>query len=288
MLFIINDSIKSSPVHSIKNSCTESMHDCLCPGRWSRGWTWQVKQRHGDTQGSGTEWLWGHHRATAFECTMQGLNLWPGSLSNTQKNTEHWTPSPKCPSSQAPAESSDAQTKAFALSHNIRKDSLVPKHFSWGLVAKGEGTSLWMLWVGKLSHTHRHSKWGTSLCLVAELTHLELVRYLSKQILLSHRWASFMQVPQEICVCFSECQTRANAFWHRVLLSRDSSASAVGMSRANSHNAAKGCRHNSSHPAVSSVSTSPPEESRLINPPALLHWNTRQKMRLSHSSLKTM
>lgn len=33
MLFIINDSIKSLPLHSIKNSCTQSMHDCLCPGQ---------------------------------------------------------------------------------------------------------------------------------------------------------------------------------------------------------------------------------------------------------------
>lgn len=69
-------------------------------------------------------------------------------------------------------------------------------------------------------------------------------------------------------------------------LNRHSPAPAVGMSRANSHRPAKGCRQNCSHPAVSSGSTSPPEESRLINPPALLHWNTRQKRRRSHSSLK--
>lgn len=33
MLFIISDSIKSLPLHSITNSCTQCTHDCLCPGQ---------------------------------------------------------------------------------------------------------------------------------------------------------------------------------------------------------------------------------------------------------------
>lgn len=50
-----------------------------------------------------------------------------------------------------------------------------------------------------------------------------------------------------------------------VLLKRDSSESAVGMSKANSYWPVKDCRHNFSFPAVSSVSRSPPEETGLIN-----------------------
>lgn len=57
-----------------------------------------------------------------------------------------------------------------------------------------------------------------------------------------------------------------------MLLKGDSSDSAIGMSKANSYWPVKYCRHNFSHPAVSSVSRSPPKESSLINPLALPHW----------------
>lgn len=60
-----------------------------------------------------------------------------------------------------------------------------------------------------------------------------------------------------------------------VLLKRDSSESAVGMSKANSYWPVKDCRHNFSFPAVSSVSRSPPEETGLIN--SLLPKHRAQK-----------
>lgn len=153
MLFIINNSIKPPPLHPIKNSCTQSMRDCLCPGQ-----VVQTMDKAGEIKAWKHKGEWervgtpppGVGTPQPLNARCEALTCDPRSLSNTPSKTQ-LSPLPQIPIS-APAESSDVQTKGFALSHNIRKDSLALKHrephSSCGMVAKEEGTSLWMLWAG--------------------------------------------------------------------------------------------------------------------------------------------
>lgn len=113
MLFIINDSIKSLPLHSIKNSCTQSMHDCLCPG--------QVLQRM-DKAGEIKAW---RHRGEwdrvavgtpqpepqSLNAQCQALTCDPQSLPKTPSKTQ-LNPLPQMPIS-AYAERSAVHTKGF-------------------------------------------------------------------------------------------------------------------------------------------------------------------------------
>lgn len=146
MLFIINDNIRSPPLHSIKNSCTQSTHDCLCPG--------QVVQR---MDKAGEMKAWRHQgewdRAALgtpqpelhpLDARYEALTHDPRSLSKTPSKTQ-LNPLPPNAHLRHLQRAVKCRPKAFAVSHNIRKDSLVPKLrnpcFSSRLVAKGKGAA---------------------------------------------------------------------------------------------------------------------------------------------------
>ena len=160
MLFVINNSIKSAPLHSIK---TWLLHTELCItvsalSSLYRGWTRQVKQRHGGAKGHRTVGQSGSGnttaRATVFGCPTQGLILQP--TEPLRHPTKHnWNP-PQMPVSCICREQCSTEQMLFLCriasekimwSLNItQKHPLLPR-------AGTKGTSSWIPWAGKLLHT---------------------------------------------------------------------------------------------------------------------------------------
>lgn len=203
MLFIINDNIRSPPLHSIKNSCTQSTHDCLCPG--------QVVQR---MDKAGEMKAWRHQgewdRAALgtaqpelhpLDARYEALTHDPRSLSKTPSKTQ-LNPLPQMPISGICREQWSADQRLL-LCHTTSEripwspssETPASPHGWW---PRGREQLVDAVSWRAVPHTQAFQTGSFTVLhswavlLLAKLAHSEPVRYLSKQVLLSYRWASFI------------------------------------------------------------------------------------------------